>query len=324
MTIEQIYKLALDKAIKADLRGEGVIKKKLKKTKEKYEKLDKDPPNGEAGKKAEFDKESLVNPYADSRMFVKDPKKKVKKVLTGIDIDTGEVMLAKELGVDLIIGHHPMGSALAALGEVMDMQVEMLAKEGVPINVAQNLMKMRMSEVSRSVGAANHWQAIDAAKALGIDVMCTHTFADNLVARYVTDAIAKKKPETVGEIIKLLKEIPEYKEANLQKAGPKIFVGAEDNYCGKVIVSEMTGGTSGSKDIYEKLAQAGIGTVVGMHMSEEWKKQAEKNHINVVIAGHMASDSVGMNLMLDEIEKKGVEVIPCSGLIRVKRFKAKK
>ncbi len=314
MTIEQIYKLALDKAIKADLRGEKAVKSKLKKAKEKFARLDKE-------KKAEFDKESLVNPYADSRMFVKDPKKKVKKVLTGIDISTGEVMLANELGVDLIIAHHPMGKALAGLGEVMEMQVEILAQAGVPINVAQNLMKLRMSEVTRGVGAANHYQALDAAKALGIEVMCTHTFADNLVAKYLTDLIAQKKPETVGEIMKLLKEIPEYKEATLQKAGPKIFVGGEENYCGKVIVSEMTGGTSGSKDIYEKLAQVGVGTVLGMHMSEEWKKEAEKNHINVLIAGHISSDSLGMNLMLDEIEKKGVEVIPCSGLIRVKRFK---
>ena len=58
-----------------------------------------------------------------------------------------------------------------------------------------------------------------------------------------------------------------------------------------------------------------------MHMSEEHKKKAEKYHINVVIAGHIASDSLGMNLLLDEIEKKGVKVIPVSGLTRVKRFK---
>jgi hypothetical protein len=28
-----------------------------------------------------------------------------------------------------------------------------------------------------------------------------------------------------------------------------------------------------------------------------------------------------MNLFLDEVEKQGVEIIPCSGLIRVKRGK---
>ena len=72
--------------------------------------------------------------------------------------------------------------------------------------------------------------------------------------------------------------------------------------------------------MYEKMAQAGIGTIIGMHMSERNKKEAEANNINVVIAGHISSDSLGMNLFLDELEKQGIEVIPCSGLIRVKRF----
>ena len=44
-----------------------------------------------------------------------------------------------------------------------------------------------------------------------------------------------------------------------------------------------------------------------------------KLHINVIDAGHMAADSIGANLYLDELEKKGIVVIPCSGLIRIKR-----
>ena len=41
--------------------------------------------------------------------------------------------------------------------------------------------------------------------------------------------------------------------------------------------------------------------------------------LGMQFAGHMSSDSLGMNLYLDELEKKGAEVIPCSGLIRVSR-----
>ncbi|HNU90177.1 MAG TPA: NGG1p interacting factor NIF3, partial [bacterium] len=88
----------------------------------------------------------------------------------------------------------------------------------------------------------------------------------------------------------------------------------------RIAVTEFTGGTSGSKDIYEKMANFGIGTVVGMHMSEEHRREAEKNHINVVIAGHMASDSLGMNLFLDKLEEQGIDVIPTSGLVRIKRL----
>mgnify|MGYP006390759937 FL=1 len=82
---------------------------------------------------------------------------------------------------------------------------------------------------------------------------------------------------------------------------------------------EITGGTEGPHQSYEKLAQAGVGTIISMHASEEHRKEAQKHHINLVIAGHMSSDSIGMNLILDKFEAQGVEIVPTSGLIRVSR-----
>jgi len=81
----------------------------------------------------------------------------------------------------------------------------------------------------------------------------------------------------------------------------------------------MTGGTSGPKEIYEKMADAGVGTAVGMHFPEGHIEEARKNNINLVIAGHMSSDSLGINLIADAWEKEGIEVVPCSGFIRVSR-----
>lgn len=121
------------------------------------------------------------------------------------------------------------------------------------------------------------------------------------------------------DLMNLLKEIPEYREATRLGAGPKLFAGSKENRCGKIALTEITGGTSVSPKLYEKMANAGIGTIVGMHISEEHKKEASGANINVVIAGHMSSDSLGMNLFLDELEKRGIEIIPCSGLIRISR-----
>jgi hypothetical protein len=71
--------------------------------------------------------------------------------------------------------------------------------------------------------------------------------------------------------------------------------------------------------VYEKLADAGVGTIIAMHAGEEHRKECAKHHISLVVAGHMSSDSLGMNIFLDEIEKRGVKIIPCSGLIRIRR-----
>ena len=62
--------------------------------------------------------------------------------MAGIDIDTGEIMLARYLcdknpknPIDAVIGHHPDGRALADLGVVMDLQIDTLHQAGVPVNV---------------------------------------------------------------------------------------------------------------------------------------------------------------------------------------------
>jgi putative NIF3 family GTP cyclohydrolase 1 type 2 len=119
----------------------------------------------------------------------------------------------------------------------------------------------------------------------------------------------------------MLKEIPEYQESIKNGMGPVLFSGQSENRCGKIALSEITGGAEGTPKIYEKMAIAGIGTILSMHQSEEHKKEAEASNINVVIAGHMSSDSLGMNLFLDELEKQRIEIISCSGLIRVSRNK---
>ena len=84
----------------------------------------------------------------------------------------------------------------------------------------------------------------------------------------------------------------------------------------------MTGGTEGSKDVFDKLYRAGVRTLVSMHLSEEHFKKVKDANLNVVIAGHISSDNLGMNLLLDKVEeyaKQDFEVIACSGFTRIKR-----
>jgi putative NIF3 family GTP cyclohydrolase 1 type 2 len=315
MKIFDIFNLAIKMGIDADFRGRKEIEKILQRKKEKYNKLsDKE--------KEEFDTEALENPYLDSRIYHIAKNKEIKKVLVGIDIEPAEILIAKEIGnIDLIIAHHPLGKGLAHLADVMDLQCDVLAQYGVPINIAESLMKERIGEVARGVNAINHQRTVDAAKLLGFNLMNSHTPCDNLAAKFLKEKIEKEKPERLEDLMRILEEIPEHKEAMKIGAGPKIFVGSEENHCGKIALTEITGGTEGSPRLYEKMAQAGIGTIVGMHISEKHQKEAEVSHINVVIAGHMSSDSLGMNLFLDELEKKGIKIVPSSGLIRIPRIK---
>lgn len=316
MKLKEIYDLAVNLGVKADPRGQSALKKILKKAKDDYKKLSKK-------EKTFFDKERFTNPYADTRILVGELEAEVKTVLAGIDMEVGEVLLADRLrergkAIDLILSHHPEGKALAALHEVMKLQADVWHQFGVPINVGDALIGERAKEVFRAFLPLNHNRAVDVAKLLGMSLMCVHTPADNLVTEFLQKNIEKKKPETVGDVVDLLSDIPEYSEATKLNTAPTIIAGDSSRRAGKVMV-DMTGGTEGPEDAVKKLSEAGVGTLVGMHMSEKLRKIADESKLNVVIAGHIASDSLGLNLFLDKIEVKGVKIIPCSGFIRVKR-----
>lgn len=323
MNIKEIFELAIDTGIENDPRGVKEIKEILKKNREEYKELPKK-------KQGEYDQERFVNPYSDSRFLFGDKNKKVKCVLVGVDIGTEEVLLARELErrgkkIDLIIAHHPEGKALADLYEVMDLQTTVLARAGVPENIAEGIVREQLENVSRRLAPVNHYKAVDAAKLLDIPLINIHTPADNCVWKYVDEYLAKKKPKKVGDVIDALKEIPEYKKAVELGAGPIIFSGSEKSRAGKIVVSGMTGGTSGkgSEKIYERMSHFGIGTEIAMHVGEEDRDEAIKHYVNIVIAGHIASDSLGLNIIMDHLEKAGTEIVPCSGYIRYSRNKSR-
>jgi hypothetical protein len=320
MTIQQIFELGLKMAVSADPRGEKGVKKYLIRAKQAYDEMKPED-------KKYFDAENLKNPYSDSRVHLGEGKTPVRRVLAGIDIGSAEILLASQLSergkpVDLVIAHHPIGKSLADLHGVMDMAVEVYENLGVPVHTAEKIMEERIKEVGRSVHPSNHYQIIDIARLLKVNLMNTHTFADNLVNLFVGDYLKKKKPETIGDMVKALLGIPEYSEGRRRGFGPKLFAGSPKHRVGKFLM-EMTGGTNPSNEVYQELSRAGVSTIVGMHMKDEATKKANEFHMNVVIAGHISSDSLGMNLFLDQLEKRGVEVIACGGLIRVKRNKKK-
>lgn len=270
-------------------------------------------------------KKMRISSYADTAILYGRSDTEVKNILVGIDIEVGELLLADKIrqlqGLDLVISHHPEGRAYAAFYEVMRLQIDLLVKVGISRKVAEEFLEERKGEVERKVLPQNHMRTVDAARLLDLPFMCIHTPADNHTAHFIQRLLEREKPKNVQDIMESLKEIPEYKEAIKESAGPRIILGAPSRAVGKVFV-EMTGGTEGSKSIFDKLYKVGIRTLVSMHLSEEHFKKVKDANLNVVIAGHISSDNLGLNLLLDKIEKEAkekFEVINCSGFRRIRR-----
>lgn len=256
----------------------------------------------------------LTEAPADSGVIV--PGERIKKIAFGIDIDTAEIMLAKELGFDCVITHHPHSVHKVDLYKVMDNQIERMVEAGVPINKAQKALAERKEQVDRNMHVTNYDKAVSAARLLKMPFIAIHSPADFLVEdflqEYLEDRLEDQPQALVKDVVDLLLELPEYKNTY---AKPKVRVGSEKSFAGKIFVT-MAGGTSGGKDVMKAYFEAGVGTLVVMHVPDDVVKAIKEQNIgNIVVAGHMASDSIGINLVIKAFEEKGLKVTRMSGVI---------
>ncbi len=312
MKVSELFRYVIERGIEKDPRGKDGVAKLLEEVRKEHEKLTDET-------KWEFDEERLWNPYDDSRILNNPEDAEVGRLMMGINIDSAEILVADRLRekgeqIDLVVGHHPRGIGMPGLPNVMHVQKDFYHDWGIPINVAEQLMEPRIAEVMRAVMPANHNQSVDSARLLGVPFMCTHSPSDIMVQDFVQTTMDEAEPRQLSDVLATLKEIPEYRIGTVLKNGPRVIVGSPGNRAGKVCV-KMAGGTGGAKTLYEAFETAGVGTVVCMHIKEDHIELAKKHHINVVVAGHMPSDSIGMNLMYGELEKEGLEIVRFSGLI---------
>lgn len=317
LTLGSIYARAIELGRHADPRGEDRLTEILANEQRRFGELSKQ-------QQTFYDREQLTNPYPDTRILFGEPARVVKTVLAGIDMDSSELLLADRLRaagtpVDAVLAHHPEGMALAQLDDQLLLQTDLLAHYGVPLHIAESLLEERIGQLGRALSPINHNRPIDVARLLDMPFLCTHTVTDNLVYRFMQEHVQNKKPTLVSNIIDSLLELPEHQAAERLGAGPHIVSGAGGRRTGRIAFTDITGGTEGAKDAYDYLSKNGVGTVVAMHMKEDNVKIAKAAHLNVVIAGHISSDSLGLNLLLDDLEAQGLTIVPAGGLIRVKR-----
>ena len=247
------------------------------------------------------------------------PGENITRVLAGIDMGAAELTLARQLGYDCVARHHNMVPRLGKLGElVAHDHYEKMVRYGVPVNVAQKLLEHRKRAVEIMFHGTNLDGAPSVARLLNMPYIGLHTPADLLgertVEAKVAEVYAAKENPTVQDILDHLMTIREYAEAP-EGQRPAIWVGEPDSYAGKSIV-EFAGGLAGELDELKAYIDAGVGTFICMHMDADIVKALrEDNRCNVLCMGHMASDSIGFNQILDAWAARGVQVTRIGGLV---------
>ncbi len=316
--LEEFHEFVVEEGIEEDPRDRSRIEKLLDDREEEYEDL-------EGARKEMYDMDRLENPFDDTKV-IHGGDMDVEKLAVGIDMEVQELVLLDRLNeknsenINGIITHHPTGRALARLHEVLGLQIDVLSEYGVPVSQAEGIVKPRMEEIKKGVHAANHPRVPKSAEMLDMPLMTMHTAADNHAYSFMKDYLEEIEPDTLKDTIDAILEIPEYEWSLKYGMEPQIHAGSKENRAGKIGVLGFTGGTDLGDDIIDKMVNSGIDTTVAMHAPQKQIEKAEEKNINIITAGHMPSDSLGINLILDKAQKEfGIEIQDMSGYKRVKR-----
>jgi hypothetical protein len=262
--------------------------------------------------------------YPDSAIITGDSSKEIKNLYVSIDTDTAEVLLVKELinsglNIDGILSHHPVGKCYHLLSGVIEIQRDNWVKFGVNKTVADKLLKnMFFEETIEAKG--NQLGTENACSKLNIPLMCIHTPIDNIVQSFFERLFTYKNNLSLNEALEIINDIPECLQSALNGDGPFIVNDKIKNNknIGKIMV-DMTGGVDPPDEIFMHLKKAGVETIIGMHYGIDNIKAMIKCNLSALVCGHMACDSIGLNIFCDSLEKSGITIINGSGFYRYKR-----
>jgi len=262
-----------------------------------------------------LDLAQLTNVPSDSAIHV--PSDNVRKVYATIDCDVADLLLARELKCDVVLTHHPEGASRIYGWALIRCHIDQMVECGVPIAKAEAAVERRMQSAELASHGRNYGRVMQAAQFLKLPFLNVHLPCDIITRRLIAEKVAPlNRPDSrakVSAVVEALQEFPEHQRALTE---PKIVLGGPDRFAGTVAVA-IGGYTSGGVDVVRAYFEAGVGTVLSMHFPEGDLREAREQRLagNLILTGHMASDSIGINVFLDELERLGLKVVRGGGIV---------
>jgi len=234
----------------------------------------------------------------------------IRKVLFSIDAAVPELLLAKELRFDAVISHHPQGgSAMISFHKVFERHVEQMVDAGVPRKEAEHAVRKKKASLEIEMHSRNYDHSVSVARLLKMPYMSIHSPLDELGRQRMTtqigSATAKKSRARVGDVVASLRRLPEFRKAQTEI---KVCLGKVSNIAGKVVVSHAAG-TNGGYEVARAYFRYGVETLIYIHISSADLDRLRAEGVgNLIVTGHIASDSVGINPFIAALEERGVSV----------------
>ena len=260
------------------------------------------------------------------------PGNGIKRLIFAMDLNVGLIHMAKQLGFDAVVGHHPCG-VLPRRGEVFRGHFDLLEKCGIPKDKVLGALAESIDTTVRRIENNRfrmmHFESpnqtvleIDAAKLLKLPIMNVHNPLDEMGRKILQAKIDKeyeKNPRwKLHDVLDLIKKLPEARYAtSVYGISPGIFLGKPDSAASKVVF--VHGALSApNSEIIRFYWQNGFRTVIALHADFETLEDLKNEDAgHLILTGHFAGDSIGMTPFIRALREKGVEVVCMGGVIDI-------
>ncbi len=245
------------------------------------------------------------------------PGEDVGSVLIGIDLEAAELQLAKSLGIDAVLSHHPVGDeAKLRFHHVLYRHVDQMIDAGVPEPLAREIIDEMAEEHRITASISNYDHNPSVARLLNVPYLNIHTPLDEIGRRRLQAAADEMRPDqTVRDLIGHLESrFGEFRHASTTI---DLRVGRPNQPLGRVVMSHGAG-TNGGYRVAKAYFDHGVDTVIYIHCrpADSKRLQAEYGDSKcLVVTGHIVSDSIGINPYIDRLRAEGIDVTPISGII---------
>jgi hypothetical protein len=123
----------------------------------------------------------------------------------------------------------------------------------------------------------------------------------------ILKAIKSGRTEYVSDIVRSISRIPEFRNAATMV---EVKLGSGKSRAGHWVLV-VAAGTNGGYHIAKAYMQNRVSTVIYLHVDygDLTKMREDKLDGNLIVMGHLAGDSIGLNGLADRLEELGVETV---------------
>jgi hypothetical protein len=261
------------------------------------------------------------------------PGVNIKRLIFTMDANVGLLHMAKSLGFDAVVCHHPCG-VLPKRGEVYRKHLDIVEKHGISREAAVNelgeYLDRAVCRIENKRFRMLYYESpnqtvleVDAAKLLHLPFMNIHNLFDEQGRRILQakiDQTALENPKwTLENVLELIETFPEACYARDEYGiSPKISIGQPGSEALKVVF--VHGALSApDPEIVKFYWKNGFKTVIALHMaSENLERLRKEGQGNLILTGHFLGDSIGMTPFIRALRQKGLEVVCMGGIIDIK------